>query len=491
MSQTSTAPDDYPVATSAATAVGAPPAPAGTGPVAKLGSRWIDSYNPEDPDFWASPQGKPVARRNLVWSVFAENIGFSVWQMFSIATAVLAAIGYGFSADQLFWLVATAGLVGAIMRVPYTFMPALLGGRNWTVVSAALLLVPVSLLVFCATTGAPYWMWVVTAVTCGFGGGNFASSMANISYFYPDKEKGFALGLNAAGGNIGVAIIQLVGPLAVAAGSIAVVGGATGTTTEGGAPRFVQNVALIWVPFIALAVAGAWFGMNNLSGAKANIGGQAAIARRKQTWIMSFLYIGAFGSFIGFSGVFPLVLGNEFAADTYKYAFLGPLVGSLSRPFGGWLADRVGGAKVTIATFIGQAVAVGTAIAFLDAGSFLGFLVSFLALFTIVGMTNGSTYRMIPIIYRAEAAESAMGTGEAPSAVLYRARRDTAAAVGLISAVGALGAVFIPRIIAESYKATGGVETALGSFCAFYVACVAVTYLVYVRRGTLMQRAGV
>ncbi|WP_164702703.1 MFS transporter [Modestobacter sp. KNN46-3] len=469
---------------------GAPTAapPAGESPPAVRGGRWIDDYTPEDPAFWASPQGRPVARRNLVWSVLAENIGFSVWQMFSVATAVLASIGYGFTSDQLFWLVATAGLVGAIMRVPYTFMPALFGGRNWTVVSAALLLVPVTMLVVAATTGQPYWFWVLTAVTCGFGGGNFASSMANISFFYPDKEKGFALGLNAAGGNIGVAIIQLVGPLAVTAGTIAVIGGSTGTTA-GGDARYVQNVALIWVPFIVLAIAGAWFGMHNLSGAKANIADQAAIARRKQTWIMSFLYIGAFGSFIGFSGAFPLVLANEFAADTYRYAFLGPLVGSLSRPFGGWLADRVGGAKVTIVTFIGQAVAIGAAIAALGAGSFGGFLASFLVLFAVVGMTNGSTYRMIPIIYRAEAAASR--STDSPARVLYRARRDTAAAVGIISAVGALGAVFIPRIVSESYLATGSVVTALGAFCSFYIACVAVTWFVYLRRGTLMQQAGV
>ena len=463
-------------------------APPSSAPPRPRGSRWIDDYDPEDPAFWNSPQGRPVARRNLVWSVLAENIGFSVWQMFSIATAVLASIGHGFTADQLFWLVATAGLVGAVMRVPYTFMPALVGGRNWTVVSAALLLVPVTLLTVAAATDAPYWFWVLTAVTCGFGGGNFASSMANISFFYPDREKGFALGLNAAGGNVGVAIIQLVGPLAVTAGAIAFVGGSTGTT-EAGDARYVQNVALIWLPFIALAIAGAWFGMHNLSGARANVADQAAIARRRHTWVMAFLYIGAFGSFIGFSGAFPLVLANEFAADTYRYAFLGPLVGSLSRPFGGWLADRVGGARVTIVTFVGQALAVGAAMLFLAAGSFAGFLVSFLVLFTVVGMTNGSTYRMIPIIYRAEAAA---GSDGAPvEQVLYRARRDAAAAVGIISAVGALGAVFIPRVIAESYTATGGVQTALGTFCAFYVVCVAVTWAGYLRRGTLMQQAGV
>jgi NNP family nitrate/nitrite transporter-like MFS transporter len=463
----------------------------GTGPLTHIGSRWIAEYHPEDPEFWSSPNGRPVARRNLGWSILAENIGFSVWQMFSIATAVLAAINYGFTANQLFWLVAIAGLVGALLRIPYTFMPALVGGRNWTIVSAALLIIPVTLMIIAATTHQPYWFWFLTAITCGFGGGNFASSMANIAYFFPDKEKGFALGLNAAGGNIGVAIIQLVGPLAISAGALAVVGGATGQRQTTGADVYVQNVALIWIPFIALAILGAWFGMNNLAGARANITAQATVARRRQTWIMSFLYLGAFGSFIGFSASFPLVLQKEFAANTYAFAFLGPLVGSLSRPFGGWLSDRVGGARVTVATFVGQALAIGVAIYMVSVGSFGGFLISFLCLFTIVGMTNGSTYRMIPIIFRAEAEDRANERGEDEVQTRYRARRDSAAAVGIISAVGALGSVFIPRIISNSYTATGGVATALACFCGFYVACVAVTWFCYLRSGALLSRARV
>lgn len=476
---------------STSTSVLGSPAPSDTTAPPPASSRWIDEYHPEDPDFWNSPDGRPVARRNLGFSILAENIGFSVWQMFSISTAVLAAIGYGFTADQLFWLVAVAGLVGALLRIPYTFMPALVGGRNWTIVSASLLLIPVSLLVIAATTSQPYWFWVLTAITCGFGGGNFASSMANIAYFYPDKEKGFALGLNAAGGNIGVAIIQLVGPLAVAAGSIAVIGGSTGERINNGAPQYVQNVALIWVPFIVLAVLGAWFGMNNLRGARANISAQAAVSRRKHTWIMSVLYIGAFGSFIGFSASFPLVLQKEFAANTYAYAFLGPLVGSLTRPFGGWVADRLGGARVTVATFIGQAAAIGVAIVMVNLHSFVGFLLSFLVLFAIVGMTNGSTYRMIPIIFRTEAERSAVDRDETEAQTRYRARRDTSAAVGIISAVGALGAVFIPRITANSYTATGGVATALATFCAYYVICVAVTVGCYLRKGASIAAARV
>lgn len=286
--------------------------------------------------------------------------------------------------------------------------------------------------------------------------------MANIAYFYPDKEKGFALGLNAAGGNIGVAVIQLVGPLAVAAGSIAVVGGVTGDRVNNGAPQYVQNVALIWVPFILLAILGAWFGMNNLRGARANISAQAAVSRRKHTWVMSLLYIGAFGSFIGFSASFPLVLQKEFAANTCAYAFLGPLVGSLTRP-----------------------------IVMVNLHSFVGFLLSFLVLFGIVGMTNGSTYRMIPIIFRAEAELGAADRDETEAQTRYRARRDTSAAIGIISAVGALGAVFIPRIIASSYTATGGVATALAAFCGYYVICVAVTVGCYLRKGASIAAARV
>jgi MFS transporter, NNP family, nitrate/nitrite transporter len=468
------------------------PAPRRSGPAGRgrIGSRWIDDYDPEDAAFWESAAGRPVARRNLAWSILAENLGFSVWQMFSIATAVLASIGYGFTGDQLFWLVATAGLVGAVVRVPYTFLPALLGGRNWTVVSTLLLFVPIGLLVVAATTDRPYWFWVLTAAACGLGGGNFASSMANISFFYPDREKGLALGLNAAGGNIGVAITQLVGPVVVASTALAVVGGPTGATGAG-EERWVQNVALVWVPFVAIAVVGAWFGMDNLSGVRAAVPDQAAVARRRQTWILALLYVGTFGSFIGFSGAFPLVLVNEFAADAYRYAFLGPLVGSLSRPFGGWLADRLGGARITVAALAGQAAAVCGALVCLRADSFPGFLTSFLVLFAIAGVANGSAYRMIPIVYRAEAEAAAPARGETPAETRFRARRDAAAAVGLVSAVGALGAVFVPRAVAESYGATGGVAGALLACCGFYVLCMVVTWYCYLRPGTAMARAGV
>ncbi len=466
--------------------------PTGSGPVLRLGSRWIEGFDPEDPVCWDSPLGRPVARRNLAWSILAENIGFSVWLLFSITVTFLPAAGFTFTTDQLFWLVSTAAIVGAVLRVPYTFLPALVGGRNWTVVSALLLLVPLTMLttaVLDPTT--PYWFFLLTAASAGFGGGNFASSMASISHFFPDREKGLALGLNAAGGNVGVAVVQLLVPKAVLVGGLAVVGGVVGTT-EAGRDLYLQNAALMWVPLVALAAVGAFFFMDNLASATFSFAGQAAAAARRQTWVMSFLYVGTFGSFIGFSAAFPLLIRSEFpAVDLASYAFLGALVGSVSRPFGGWLADRLGGARVTLVAFVAMAATIGVILATLGSGSFTAFLAAFLVLFVLVGAANGSTYRMIPIIFRAEAVELAEERGETSEQTLARSRRESASAIGLISAVGAAGGVFIPRGLSESYLATGGVTAAFVGFLAFYVVCVAVTWSVYVRPGTLFARAGV
>ena len=165
--------------------------------------------DPEDPEFWETT-GAPVARRNLVWSIFAEHLGFSVWLFWSVSAALLAKMGFDFTVSQLFLLVAVPNLVGSLLRLPYTFAVPRFGGRNWTVVSALLLLVPTLLFAFAVQDpGTPYWVFVLISATAGVGGGNFASSMANINFFYPARRKGLALGLNAAGGNIGVAVLQL------------------------------------------------------------------------------------------------------------------------------------------------------------------------------------------------------------------------------------------------------------------------------------------
>jgi MFS transporter, NNP family, nitrate/nitrite transporter len=299
-------------------------------------ARTITQWTPDDPAFWER-EGRTVARRNLRWSIFAEFLGFSVWQLWSVVAVTLNDAGFDLTTSQLFWLVSLPGLVGATMRFPYTFAPARFGGRRWTVVSALLLLIPTLLLAWMVTEPTtPYWALLAAAATAGFGGGNFASSMANIAYFYPEDRKGAALGLNAAGGNIGVAVVQKVVPLVIAVGA--------------GAALHLELAGLVFVPFILVAAAGAWRRMDDLPGMRSTFADQARVVRHRQTWLLTLLYIGAFGSFIGYSAAMPLLIKGEFPGyDPLAYAFLGPLVGSLARPFGGWLSDRVGGARVTVA----------------------------------------------------------------------------------------------------------------------------------------------
>lgn len=297
--------------------------------------RWIDRWDPEDPTFWRDG-GRRVATRNLGISVFAEFLGFAVWALWSIVVPQLPAAGFTFTVDQQFWLIAVPSLVGATLRIPYTFAVALFGGRNWTVVSALLLLLPTAALaVVVQDPGTSFGVMLAVAALAGFGGGNFASSMANISFFYPEREKGKALGLNAAGGNLGTAVVQLAVPLVIVAG----------------AGVALERAGLMMIPFVLLAAFLAWRFMDNLATAKADPRSFAVATRNRHTWIISFLYIGTFGSFIGYAGAFPTLLAGQFPEVTLSIAFLGALVGSVSRPLGGIVADRLGGARVTIASY--------------------------------------------------------------------------------------------------------------------------------------------
>ncbi|MGH2704246.1 MAG: NarK family nitrate/nitrite MFS transporter [Actinomycetota bacterium] len=454
-----------------------------------MGRGWIETWNPEDEEFWERG-GKSVARRNLVFSIFAEFLGFAVWVLWSVTAAKLNEAGFHFSTSQLFTLAAIPPLVGATVRFPYTLAVPRFGGRNWTVVSALLLLLPVGFLAVAVTNpGTPYWAFLLAAATAGLGGGNFASSMANISFFYPDRRKGFALGLNAAGGNIGVAVAQFFVPLVVTLPALAVVGGSQGSSGK----LFLQNAALIWVPLILAAAACAWFFMDNLRVARSGIKDQAVIVRRKQTWVMSWIYVGTFGSFIGYSAGLPLLIKTQFPKVSLSIAFLGPLVGSLSRPIGGWLADRMGGARVTLATFGAMILAVGGVIFFLahknEPYAFGGFLAMFVVLLALTGIGNGSTYRMIPMIFRAIHLNGAPGQPEAAQAALRSARRETAAALGFIGAIGAYGGWLIPQGYAISASTIGTPAGALYFFVAFYVTCLGLTWWYYLRRSFAIERA--
>jgi NNP family nitrate/nitrite transporter-like MFS transporter len=434
-------------------------------------NRWIADWNPEDEVFWER-RGKRIARRNLLGSIFAENLGFSVWLVWSAVATRLPKAGFHYSTDQLFALVAIPGLVGAILRFPYTFAVPRFGGRNWTTASALFLLIPTtSLAVLVGRPQTPFWLMAIAAASAGLGGGNFASSMANISFFYPDREKGFALGLNAAGGNIGVSNVQFFVPLVIASG--------------------LAWAGLMWIPLILLAALCAFAFMDNLSSARSSFRDQLAVSKRTHTWVISWLYVGTFGSFVGYSAAFPLLLKTQFPEVTANLAFLGPLVGSLARPVGGKLADRLGGARVTLWNFGAMTLATLGALSFLRAHAFVPFLVAFLLLFVMTGIGNGSTFRMIPAIFRAEAlrAKDAQDEG-ARARALARGRRDAAAVIGFSSAVGALGGYIIPRGFGASIKATGGVAAAFSLFIAFYATCIAMTWWNYGRSPSTPHASG-
>ena len=436
----------------------------------RLGRRWIERWDPEDAAFWAS-SGRRVAWRNLWLSMLPEFLGFAIWQMWSIVAVFLPAAGFTYSTDQLFWLIAVPSLVGATLRFPYTFAVPRFGGRNWTIVSALLLVIPaVGLAVCVSNPQTPFGVMLAVAALGGVGGGNFASSMANISFFFPAKEKGFALGLNAAGGNLGVAIAQLAVPFVVVIGGVLSLG----------------RAGLMWVPLCLVAAVLAWRHMDNLGTARADVRSSITAAKVGHTWVISAIYVGTFGSFIGYSAAFPLLLKTQFPAVTgISVAFAGPLVGSLARPLGGWLSDRVGGAKVTIASFVTMAVGASSAIAALHAASFPGFLVAFGVLFTASGIGNGSTYRMIPAVFEARARRQ--GTPEA----LVRGRREAAACIGIAAAVGAYGGFLVPRGFAVSMSHTGSLTAAFWLFIVVYAVLLVLTWFCYLRRGSTLAGAGI
>ena len=447
-------------------------------------SSWISDWKPEDEKFWEA-KGKTIARRNLIFSILAEHLGFSIWLMWSIVVTKLPAAGFHYSTDQLFQLVALPGLIGSLIRFPYTFAVTTFGGRNWTMFSVAVLFIPTLALAYFSTQpDTPFGLMLLVAATAGLGGGNFASSMANISFFYPDRIKGWALGINAAGGNIGVSTVQLLVPILMGFGIINLY-----QATPGAGGVYIQNAGLMWLLPLAVAVFCAYRYMNNLTSAKSSFRDQLVITKRKHTWVMSWIYIGTFGSFIGYSAAFPLLIKTQFPAITVSVAFLGPLVGSISRPIGGLLADRIGGAKVTFWNFVAMGVATLGVMYYVDIKSFAGFLTMFLILFVATGIGNGSTYRMIPSIFREEKLRAAGSGSEAKAAALQSAVLESAAALGFIGAIGACGGYLIPRGFGASIAATGGPYLALEVFFTFYLTCIALTWWYYLRRSFLAQLA--
>ncbi|MFV0299307.1 MAG: nitrate/nitrite transporter, partial [Paracoccus sp. (in: a-proteobacteria)] len=444
----------------------------------------LEDWRPEDPVFWAD-RGRNVARRNLWISIGALLLAFSVWMVWSVVVARLPSIGFQFTQNQLFWLTALPALSGATLRIFYSFMVPIFGGRLWTTLSTASLLIPamgIGYAVQDPTT--PYLIFVTLALLCGLGGGNFASSMSNISFFFPKSEKGNALALNAGLGNLGVSVMQFLVPLVITAGIFGALGGAP-QELEGGQKLWMQNAGFVWVPFIAISTFLAWLGMNDIADARASFKEQAVIFTRKHNWVMCVLYVGTFGSFIGYSAAFPLLIKLSFPeVNALQFVFLGPLVGALSRAGTGWLADRLGGGRVTFWVFLGMIVSTGLVILSLQSLSFAGFFAGFMALFFFTGVGNASTFQMIPVIMRKETERLAARLE--PDDRRRQAERESAAIIAFTSAIGAYGGFFIPKAYGSSIAMTGSASPALWLFMGFYALCLIVTWVFYTRPGGLL-----
>lgn len=468
--------ETFPVASEPAAAVGIP-TPAQQARAERLAAHTLVDWQPEDPVFWQST-GRPVARRNLWISTYNLFLAFAVWMVWSVVVAKLPAIGFNFTTDQLFWLAALPGLSGATLRIFYSFLVPIFGGRMWTALSTASLLIPALGIGYAVQNPqTPYFIFLVLALLCGFGGGNFASSMSNISFFFPKAEKGNALAINAGFGNLGVSAMQFIVPVVITMGLFGTLGGQA-QATDAGAALYLQNAGFVWVPLILIGTIAALFGMNDIASAKSSFADQAAIFGRKHTWLMCWLYTGTFGTFIGMSAGFPLLTKLVFPEiDILKYAFIGPLVGALSRALTGWVSDKFGGARVTFLVFLVMMGAIGGMIWFLNARDFWGFFAMVILLFFASGVGNASTFQMIPNIMRTEMPRLAPQLSADEQRVA--AEREGAAIIGFTSAIAAYGAFYIPKAYGSSIAMTGTANAALWGFFAFFVSCAVLTFVAY------------
>ncbi len=428
----------------------------------------IQQWTPENEQFWDS-QGKAVANRNLWISIPCLLLAFSTWMIWSAVAVNLNSIGFNFTKEQLFTLAAAPGLTGATLRIIYSFVVPIFGGKTWTVFSTATLLIPaIGIGQAVQDPATSYEIMLMLALFCGFGGGNFSSSMSNISFFFPKKKQGTALGLNAGLGNLGVSVLQFVVPIVIGMSLFGDIGGAPqvitladGTTKQ----VWLQNAGYVWVIPIILCTLAALLGMDNLKAAQVPLKDQLVIFKRKHMYITTWLYVMSFGSFIGYAAAFPLLIRTQFAGvNPLQYAFIGPLLGALIRPVGGWLSDKTSGASVTFWNLFVMIAAVLGVVYFIqpESKNFFGFFAMFMLLFTTTGIANGSVFRMIGVIFPP---------------------KEKGPVLGFSAAIAAYGAFVLPKCFGWSIELTGAADTALYGFIAYYVTCIFVTYYWYFRKG--------
>ncbi len=425
----------------------------------------LQNWNPEDNSFWES-YGKTIAKENLIVSTAALTLAFCVWYLWSTVASQLNSVGFNFTKDQLFTLAALPGLVGATLRFLFTYMPAWLGGKNFTFISTLILLVPVIGLGFAVQDpSTSYGTFAILVALIGIAGANFASSMANIGNFFPQSGKGTALGINGGIGNLGVSIIYFVGPFAIGSATLANIFGVAPVTVKGSAV-YLANAAFVWIIPIIIMLGLILKFMDNLPVAKPNPAAIKSILSDKHTWIITWIYLCGFGAFSGYAASMSLLSTTEFPDVNIKYiAFLGPLLAASFRPIGGWLADKLdSGTKVTMFGLIGLVIMTAGVGLGISIHSFYLFFISTLLVFLMTGFVTGGSFRMIPHLF-----DTAMKSN---------------LVVGFSAAVGAYGAFISPKIFGTSYTLFGSSQPVFWLLIAYTGFTVFLTWFFYARKGT-------
>ena len=440
--------------------------------MAAITAKQLDRWTPEDPTFWRE-SGSRVAGRTLWITTGALTLSFATWFMWSVIVVRLPGLGFDLSVGQRFWLVALPGLVGATLRIPYSFLVQIFGTRKVITFGTASLLVPaigVGLAVQHPET--PFWVMALIAASAGFGGGNFSAFMPSTSLFYPKKKQGTALGIQAGVGNFGVSLVQFLTPLVIGASIFGGLGGEPHTWTQGAQHQslWMQNAAFLWVVPVLFFTVAAFVGLKSIP-VQSNLREQAVIFKRKHNWLMTSLYFMTFGTFSGFSAAFALLIRELFfvkfpgGPDPLKYAFLGALIGSTMRPIGGWVSDKIGGAKVTMVS--GALLLISTVFTMkyttpASVAEFTPFLIGMLGIFFASGIGNGSTFRMIPVIFPA---------------------KEAAPVLGWTAAVAAYGSFVIPMLISWAMARFGSPNYAFGALAVFFAVNLGICWWFYARKG--------
>ena len=421
-------------------------------------------WEPENPAFWEK-FGKKIANENLYTSTWALVLSFVVWTLWATIAAKLNTAGFHFSDAELFTLASLPGLVGATGRLFYTYLPGLLGGRNSTLITTALLLLPtIGLGRALQDTTTSYDTFVLLVAFIGIAGANFSASMANIGFFFPKANKGLALGINAGVGNLSVSLIYLTAPILLGWNLSRFFG--AGLPTANGSILYLQNGCYFWAVPTLITLVLIWLFMDNLPLPKQSPKSMLSIFGNKHTWLMCWIYTCGFGSFIGFSAALGLLVAKEFPDISFSMAaFLGPFIGAGIRPVGGWLADKLGsGSRVTIiALFVMLAASLVTLMG-IQSHNFAMFFSSFLLLFLTTGFINGASFRMIPYIFNNPFHSSLV--------------------TGFTAAIAAYGAFLIPKIFGWSYSNYQSVTPAFYILIAFTISTIVITWYFYDRKNS-------